>query len=270
MGIDYGPWAYVLIHSSLAGKSEAAFQGRIFGIAPSGEREDDPYIVIVPLQPTLVVLGIPTATNAQPLPSSTPSPDLERTPSPTITPTHLSESTATPTVESSPSATGPPMQFTPTQSNPESNHVCDTAGKPLSYDDLHYHTPYVKEDGFGTIIHALQIDEEETQVILDKLTVKQNQDNPRILEVVSVDWSHRGMGSTKIDAQEAQAEVMITPNLGFYACFAKAECDHSLYGGEVYIDFEGELSGEYGLFVDIYFPEYDERCKLDFHVNAGP
>lgn len=269
-GVNYGPWAYVLIHSSLSENSGSAFQGSFLGNVPSEERGDDVSIVFIPPQPTVVVLGISSATNTHPPPLSTPSPDLERTPSPTIMPTVLPEFTSTTTVEVSALATGSPTQFTPTPSNPESYKVCDEAGHPLSYDDLHHHTTNIKVDGFGTIIHALRVDEEETQVILEKLTVKQNQANPSLLEVVSVDWSHWGMGSTKINVLETQAEVTITPNLGFYACFVEGKCDHSLYGGEVYIDFDNELSGEYRLFVDIYFPEYDERCKLDLLIHVNP
>jgi hypothetical protein len=269
IGVDYGPWAYVLIHSSLPEHSEAALQDRLWESAPPEEHRDNASIVIIPPQSTVVGLEVSNATNTPP-PLSTPSPTLEKKPSPEMTPTVLSEFTSTPTTEVSVLATGSPMQLTPTLSNPEPYKVCDEAGHPLSYDDLHLHTANVESDGFGTIIHALRIDEEETQVILEKLTVKQNHTNPSILEMVSVDWSHWGMGSTKIDVQEAQAEVTITLNHKFYACFAEDKCDHSLYGGEVYIDFDGELSGEYRLFVEVHFPEYGERCKLDLHVNVKP
>jgi hypothetical protein len=187
-----------------------------------------------------------------------------------MTPTVLTEFTSSPTMEVSAFATGSPTQLTPTPSNVESYRICDEAGHPLSYDDLHHHTANIKTDGFGTIIHALRIGEEETQVILDELTVKQDQTNPQMLEVVSVDWSHWGMGSTKIEVQKAQAEVTLIPNLGFFACFAEDKCDHSLFGGEVYISFDGELSGEYRLVVGVFFPEFDERCKLDLFIEVNP
>ena len=135
---------------------------------------------------------------------------------------------------------------------------------------MHLHTADVKGDSFGTVIHALQIDEEETQVKLEKLTVTQSEGNARILELVSVDWSHWGMGSTRIEVQETQAEITINPNLEFYACFVEGKCDHSLYGGEIYIDFDGELSGEYRLSVEVNFPEYDERCELELKVVVKP
>jgi hypothetical protein len=260
--VDYGPWAYVLIHSSLSELPHTPLHGEILGVAPSGEQGNDPSIVIGTPQPTAVVQENPTATDTLP--------SLSSTPSPSLTPVGRSAFTATPTVKSSPLATSSPTQPVATTSIPEPNKFCDADENPLSYDALHYHIPDVKNDGFGTIVHALRIDEEETKVILEKVTVKQNQANPSIVEVVSVEWSHWGMGSTKIDVHEAQAEVAINPNLEFYACFAEGRCDHSLYGGEIYIDFDGELSGEYQLIMDIYFPEYDEKCKLDLHINAEP
>ncbi len=258
VGVDYGPWAYVLIHSSRS------------GYVPPEEHEDDSSIVVVSPQATAVVLGIPTATDNPSPPSATPSSDLKRTPLPKVTPAVLPEYTSTPTVESSRLPTDTPTQFSPTPSNSESYKVCDADGHPLSYDDLHLHTANVKDNGFGTIIHALRVDAGETLVILEKLTVKQNQENPQTLEVVSVDWSHWGMGGTKIDVLKAQDEVTITTNLEFYTCFTQGKCDHSLYGGEVYIDFDGELSGEYRLFVGVSFPEYDEKCTLDLVVIVKP
>jgi hypothetical protein len=257
-GMEDGPWAYVLIHSS---NSENQ-QGTLWGIAPSGEQVDEASGSVAPTEPAAVVLVIPTTTDAQPLPSSTPFP------SGTLTP--VSESTATPTMESAPSATDPSGSFTPTPTNSTSNKFCDARGEPLSYDDLHLHTANVEDDGFGTIIHAVQIDDEETLVELETVTVTQSQENPQILEVVSVDWSHWGMGSTRIDVQQAQAEITIHPNLEFYACFVEGKCDHSLYGGEIYIDFDGELSGKYRLSMNVYFPEYDEKCKLDLNISVEP
>ncbi len=261
-GVDYGPWAYILIHSSLFENPEPTLHGRILGVAPSGNDEDDAPTVFVSPPPTDVVSGVPIATKTLP--------PLSSTPSPTSAPENHSEFTSTPTMGSSPLATSSPTQPAATTSIPEPYKFCDADGNPLSYDQLHYHVPDVKSDGFGTIIHALRIDEEETQVILEKVTVKQNQSNPNIFEVVSVDWSHWGMGSTKIDVQELKNEVTITPNLEFYACFAEGKCDHSLYGGEIYVDFDGELSGEYHLFMDVYFPEHDELCKLDLLINVNP
>jgi hypothetical protein len=261
VGIDYGPWAYVLIDSSLSETPLTPFHDGILGIAPSGEKEDPSIVIGTPL-PNAVVQENPTATDTLP--------SLSSTPSPSLTPADRSAFTSTPTVERSPLATSSPTQPVATTSIPEPNKFCDADGNPLSYDELHYHIPDVKNDGFGTIVHALRIDEEETKVILKKVTVKQNQANPSILEVVSVEWSHWGMGRTKIDVQEAQAEVTIAQNLEFYACFAEGKCDHSLYGGEIYIDFDSTLSGEYQLIMDIYFPEYDEKCKLDLRITAEP
>jgi hypothetical protein len=253
-GFYDGPWAYVLIHPSNSDKPD----GEVVAIAPSGKQIDETSTRVVPTEPTVFIQTIPEATPTQPLASST-SP-------PTEIPTRKSETTPSPSVESSPSATGSPEPFTPTPSN----RFCDADGNPLSYDDLHLHTADVEGDSFGTVIHALQIDEEETQVKLEKLTVNQNEGNARILELVSVDWSHWGMGSTKIKVQETQAEITIDPNLDFYACFVEGKCDHSLYGGEIYLDFDGELSGEYLLSMEIYFPEYDEHCELELKVVVEP
>jgi hypothetical protein len=251
---DDGPWAYVLIHPSNSDNPD----GVDLAIAPSGKQMDETSTLVVTNEPTVVLPTITEATQTQLLPSST-SP-------PTITPTRKSDTTHSPVVESSPSATESSETFTPTPSN----KFCDADGNPLSYDDLHLHKANVEANSFGTVIHALQIDEEETQVELEKLTVIQNEGNARILELISVDWSHRGMGSTKIEVQKTQAEITIDPNLEFYACFVEGKCDHSLYGGEIYLNFDGELSGEYGLIMIVFFPEYDERCQLDLHINAEP
>ena len=206
---------------------------------------------------------IPSPTNTTSItPSATPTPTKRA--SPTSIP--QSDPTSTP---SPITAESPTQAFTPTLTSIPYK-ICDDRGKPLSYEDIHQHVPYIRDSGFGMVIHTIRVGGEETEVVLKKVGVKQDQQNAQILAVNYIEWSHWGMDSKRITLGEKEDEVTIHTDLDFYDCYSAGKCDHSLYGGDIYVYFDGELDGKYQLFVEIYLPDYGVSCKLDTLITMVP
>lgn len=205
-----------------------------------------------------------------PSPTNTPSfaPPAKLTPTQLASHTPIPQSSPTPTPGPT-TAISPIQTFTPAATS-LAYKICDDRGKPLSYDDMHQHKPYFRDSGFGMTIHAIRISGEETEVVLKKVVVEQDQQNAQILTVNYIEWSHWGMDSKRISINEKDDEVMIDTGLDFYDCYAAGKCDHSLYGGDIYVNFEGELDGSYQLFAEVYLPDYGETCKLDTSITVVP
>ena len=209
---------------------------------------------------------------------------LTTTPSPTSTSGSSSTTTRTPTViatkspNPNPTRTSTPKPMgtqTPSQAMtpvPTSipNKICDDRGKPLYYEDMHQHPAYIRGNGFGMTIHAIRVGGEETDVILKKVIIKQGQGNPQVFDVSYFEWTHWGIASERILVGLDGNEVTINTDLDFYDCYAAGKCDHSLYGGDIYVNLDGELDGIYQLILEIYLPEYRETCTLDTSITVTP
>jgi serine/threonine-protein kinase len=193
---------------------------------------------------------------------------------PTVTSPTVVKPTKTPKLPRTQSPTSTPVPFvlptdTPSKTSTSiPNKICDKEGRVLLYEDMHLHSPYVNEDGFGIVIHAIRIDGDETEVVLRKVIVTQDQVNPQILNLSYLEWSHWGMDTKSIPINEEDYEVTIDTNLELFECYRAGMCDHSLYGGDIYIHFDGTLKGDYQLSVEIYLPEYSETCKMDDWVTV--
>jgi hypothetical protein len=195
-------------------------------------------------------------------PSSTPSPTMTSSPTPTPSRT----ATRTPTSTRTPTATASPY---PTSSPTATQSVvfCDPFWNP-DYDYLHAHTPYLEDDGFGFVVHALPMTWPDTDVIVTKITITQDSGNPETLTVNKIKWWHPGMGSTTINVYQTANSVTIETNLPFYACLAAGQCDHSLYGGLIEVEFDSVLKGEYDMKLMVDFPEYNQTCRVGRSVET--
>jgi hypothetical protein len=189
-----------------------------------------------------------------PSPTYTPSPTRTPSATPTATPTRTTTATYTPTPTRTTTATYTPV---PTQSIT----ICDPYWNP-NYDYLHGHTPYINGNVFGYIVHAMPLSGPETQVFITEVAIIQNANNPTILTVNKINWYHTGMGSTSIHVGDNSSTVYVSTNLPFYACYAAGQCDHSLYGGFIEVEFDGNPDGEYDLEIMVNFPNLGQTCKV--------
>ena len=204
----------------------------------------------------------------------TPIPTKTIRPSPSVTPTPTRRAVNTAVARSSPTSTPTPTHArsatqtaTPTT---RTFKICDDRGQPLSYDDMHLHRPYTRENGVGMTIHAIRIGGEETKVVLKKVVAKQDLQNVETLAVDFMEWSHWGMDTRRIPVNQQEHEIVILTDFDFYACYAAGMCDHSLYGGDIYIHYAGQLDGTYALAVEVFLPNYGETCRLNALITVTP
>jgi hypothetical protein len=144
---------------------------------------------------------------------------------------------------------------------------CDPYWDP-EYDYLHTHNAYLTDDGFGFIVHALPTTWSDTDVIVTEITIKQDVGNPETLTVNKIKWWHPGMGSTTINVYQRANTISLDTYLPFYACLAAGQCDHSLYGGLIEVEYDDVLDGEYDMDLMVYFPEYNQTCKVGRGVTT--
>jgi serine/threonine protein kinase len=200
----------------------------------------------------------------------TPQPTMPLTPTPTRTftktwtPSPTQSPKSTPTIAKTPT---PKFQVTETA---EANQICDDRGKPLSYFDMHNHPVYYRDNGLGFVVHALSLERQETEVKLVQIRILQDRRNPEVIPVEYFEWAHWGIGSSRIFVGLEQREVILKTDLDFFDCYNQGKCDHSLYGGDIYVHFDGELNGTYELELEIYLPEYGETCNLSDSIEETP
>lgn len=210
--------------------------------------------------------GLTLTLDATEVARSTPS----KTPTPTKGASRTSNPQSSPANTPIPSTAISPIQTVAPAATPLVYRICDSKGKPITYDDMHQHRPYLRDNGIGLTIHAIRVGGEETRVVLKKVTVEQDLSNTQILSVNYLDWAHWGMDSKRLSVSGKGSEITLDTDLDFYACYAAGVCDHSLYGGDVYVNFAGALDGTYRLFIEVFLPAYGETCKLDTSVTATP
>jgi hypothetical protein len=203
----------------------------------------------------------PSVTNT---PGDTPTPTPSLTPSPTPTSSHTPS--PTPTLTRTPSLTPTPSR-TPTPSNTPLPNPTQPINICSNYDYFHAHTPYVSDDLFGYIVHAMPISGPVTQVVVTGVTINQDAGNPTILTVNKLNWYHTGMGSHSVNVGQRSESVYVSTNLTFYACYPAGQCDHSYYGGFIEAEFDAPLDGEYDMQITVNFPEYGQTCTVSRGVT---